>query len=170
MLSAILYGMPVNAEKLIMSSAHFIHGGINSMKLVIMLYSMYWLIHTKDESKRGTAFAFIFGVNWLCHWGVTVSFGVFFHEIRCNGMMIFMEFMRSAFHGSGTADMHYTATMQPQLMTAPCHKLIEQLPLWLIYCRKVKEKSYLVKWCNKELWCKGMQQKVPTKCFMSAVT
>ena len=23
----------------------------------------YWSIHTKDESKRGTAFAFIFGVN-----------------------------------------------------------------------------------------------------------
>ena len=36
---------------------------INSMKLVIPLHSLYWSIHTKDESKRGTAFAFIFGVN-----------------------------------------------------------------------------------------------------------
>ena len=39
---------------------------------------LYWSIHTKDESKRGTAFAFIFGVNWLWHCGVTASFGVFF--------------------------------------------------------------------------------------------
>ena len=29
----------------------------------IELHSLYWSIHTKDESKRGTAFAFIFGVN-----------------------------------------------------------------------------------------------------------
>ena len=38
-------------------------GYVNSMKLVILFHSMYWSIHTKDESKRGTAFAFIFGVN-----------------------------------------------------------------------------------------------------------
>ena len=49
-------------------------------------------IHTKDESKRGIAFAFIFAVNWLCRRGVTASFGVFFHEIKCNGMTSFMEF------------------------------------------------------------------------------
>ena len=36
---------------------------MNAMKLVIPLHSLYWSIHTKDESKRGTAFAFIFGVN-----------------------------------------------------------------------------------------------------------
>ena len=36
---------------------------MNSMKVVIPLRSLYWSIHTKDESKRGTAFAFIFGVN-----------------------------------------------------------------------------------------------------------
>ena len=36
---------------------------MNSMKLVILLNLLYWSIHTKDESKRGTAFAFIFGVN-----------------------------------------------------------------------------------------------------------
>ena len=36
---------------------------MNPMKLVIALHSLYWSIHTKDESKRGTAFAFIFGVN-----------------------------------------------------------------------------------------------------------
>ena len=33
---------------------------MNSMKLAV---SLYWSIHTKDESKCGTAFAFIFGVN-----------------------------------------------------------------------------------------------------------
>ena len=38
-------------------------------------------------------FAFIFGVNWLWHCGVTASFGVFFLEIKCNGMTIFMKFM-----------------------------------------------------------------------------
>ena len=36
---------------------------MNSMKRVIPLHSLYWSIYTKDESKRGTAFAFIFGVN-----------------------------------------------------------------------------------------------------------
>ena len=36
---------------------------MNSKKLVIPLHSEYWSIHTKDESKRETAFAFIFGVN-----------------------------------------------------------------------------------------------------------
>ena len=36
---------------------------MNSMKLVIPLHSLYWSIHTKDESKRETAFTFIFGVN-----------------------------------------------------------------------------------------------------------
>ena len=35
-------------------------------------------IHTKDESKRETAFAFIFGVNRLWHYGVTALFGVSF--------------------------------------------------------------------------------------------
>ena len=66
---------------------------MNSMKLVIPLHSLYWSIHTKDESKHGTAFAFIFGVNWLWRCGVTPSFGVFFLEIKCNRMTIFMEFM-----------------------------------------------------------------------------
>ena len=65
---------------------------VNSMELVIPLDSLYWSIHTKDESKRGTAFAFIFGVNWLWRCGVIASFGVFFHHIKCNGMTSFMEF------------------------------------------------------------------------------
>ena len=47
---------------------------MNSTKLVIPLHSLYWSIHTKDESKRGTAFAFIFGVNWLWRGDVTASF------------------------------------------------------------------------------------------------
>ena len=36
---------------------------MNSKKRVILLHSLYWLIHTKDESKHGTVFAFIFGVK-----------------------------------------------------------------------------------------------------------
>ena len=66
---------------------------MNSMNFVIPLHSWYWSIHTKDESKHGTAFAFIFCVNWLWHCGFTASFGVFFHEIKCNGMTRFLEFM-----------------------------------------------------------------------------
>ena len=66
---------------------------MNSMKLVIPLHPLYWSIHTKYESKRATAFAFIFGVNWLWCRGVTASFGVFFYKIKCNGMTSFMEFM-----------------------------------------------------------------------------
>ena len=51
-------------------------------------------IHTKDESKRGIAFAFIFGVNWLWRCGVAASFGVVFDEIECYRMKSFMEFMK----------------------------------------------------------------------------
>ena len=47
-------------------SQGFIWLVMNSMKLVIPLHSLYWSIRTKDESKCGTAFAFIFGVNWPC--------------------------------------------------------------------------------------------------------
>ena len=68
---------------------------MNSMKLVIPLHSLYWSIHTKDESKCGTAFAFIFGVNWLWRCGVSPSFGVFVHEIKCDGIS-FTEFMAVA--------------------------------------------------------------------------
>ena len=76
------------------SQDHSWHDGVNSMKLVILLHSLYWSIHIKDENKRGTAFTFIFGVNWLWRCGVTASFGVFFHEIKCNRMTSFMEFHR----------------------------------------------------------------------------
>ena len=60
---------------------------MNSMKLVIPLHSLYWSNHTKDDfsSKRATAFAFIFGVNWLWRCGVTASLWVFFHEMKFNG-------------------------------------------------------------------------------------
>ena len=68
----------------------------NMIRAGIRLYSLYWSIHTKDESKRGTAFAFIFGVNWLWRCGVSASFGVFSHEIKCNGVTSFMEFMSDA--------------------------------------------------------------------------
>ena len=66
---------------------------MNSKKLVIPLHTLHWSIHTKDESKRGTAFAFIFGVNLLWRCGITVSFGVFLHETKCDRMTSFMEFM-----------------------------------------------------------------------------
>ena len=77
---------------------HSLHGQQHAMKLVILLHSLYWSIHTKDESKRGTAFAFIFGVNWLWSCGVMASFGVFLQEMKCNAMASFMEFMM-AVHG-----------------------------------------------------------------------
>ena len=72
-------------------------------------------IHTKDESKRESAFAFIFGVNWLWHCGVKALFGIpieltapiifgkmhflliseneFTHEIKRDGITSFMDFM-----------------------------------------------------------------------------
>ena len=53
--------------------------------LSFLYISLYWSIHTKDESKCGTAFAFIFGVNWLWRCGVTASFGViFFMKVSWN--------------------------------------------------------------------------------------
>ena len=66
---------------------------MNAMKLVNPLHSLYWSIHTKDKSKHRSTFAFIFGVNWLWHFGITASFGVFLHEIKCNGRTSFLEFM-----------------------------------------------------------------------------
>ena len=73
---------------------------LDYMKLFISSHSLYWSIHTKDESKRCSAFAFIFGVNWLLHCGVTASFGVFSHEMNCNGMTSFMEFRINSKHWS----------------------------------------------------------------------
>ena len=52
--------LPVDIFNMLISNERCI---MNSMKLVIPLHTLYWSIHTKDESKRGTAFAFIFGVN-----------------------------------------------------------------------------------------------------------
>ena len=75
------------------ASCHYLC--MTSMKLVIPLHSLYWSIHTKDESKRRTAFTFTFAVNWLWRRGVTTSFGIFFNEIKCNGMTSFIAFMSS---------------------------------------------------------------------------
>ena len=72
---------------------HEFHETCHSITFIVL---PVWSIHTKDESKRGIAFAFIFGVNWLWRCGVTASFGVFFfHDIKCNGMTSFMESMSS---------------------------------------------------------------------------
>ena len=40
----------------------------NMIRTVNRLHSLYWSIHTKDESKRDFVFAFIFGVNWPVQW------------------------------------------------------------------------------------------------------
>ena len=61
------------------------------------LQTMLWHHNTRNESKCGSAFAFIFGVNWLWRCVVTASFEVFFREIKCKGMTGFMEFMIFAF-------------------------------------------------------------------------
>ena len=68
------------------SAVHFssltIWYSMKSTKLVIPLHFISWnkdskrccdtatpeSIHTKDESKRGSTFAFIFGVNWPVQW------------------------------------------------------------------------------------------------------
>ena len=50
-------------DLLYVGSALLVELCMNSMKLVNPLLSLYWSIHTKDESKRDSAFAFIFGVN-----------------------------------------------------------------------------------------------------------
>ena len=61
---------------------------MNSMKLVIPLHSLYWLIHTAEPS-------WLSCVNWLWRCGVTALFGIFFHEIKRNGMTSFMDLMNS---------------------------------------------------------------------------
>ena len=101
-----------------------------SMKIVILLHSISWkdskrcwdttmpeLIYTKDESKCGFAFAFIFGVNWLWRCGVTASFGVFFHEIKCNGITSFMEFMLRELLNSPSKNMASPCCLAGKLAT-----------------------------------------------------
>ena len=70
----------------------FIDYYMNSMKLVNPLHH----IELVNSHQRWTAFVFILGVNWLWHCGVTASFVVCFHEIKCNRMTSFMEFMITA--------------------------------------------------------------------------
>ena len=92
-------------------------------------------IHTKDESKRESAFAFIFAVNWFWHSGVTALFGVFsqltsqiifgkmhflliwknefFHEIKCKGMTSFMDFMERCITGQRPAAWSQVTTLWP---------------------------------------------------------
>ena len=78
---------------------------ITSMKLVILLHSLYWSIHSKDESKRGTIFALIFKVKLACcsslPWSVWKQTRNWCHSIvwslfslkKSNGMTSFMQFM-----------------------------------------------------------------------------
>ena len=88
---------------------------MTSMKLVIPLHSLYWSIHTKDESKHRTVFAFIFGVNWLWHCGVTASFAVFFHETKCNRMTSFKEFNSKFVEGNLHMEANYLQHLRDQL-------------------------------------------------------
>ena len=69
-------------EKVSGNKGKEIHLIMNSTKLIIPLHFISWQkdskgccdttmpesIHTKDETKRGSAFAFIFGVNWPVQW------------------------------------------------------------------------------------------------------
>ena len=63
---------------------------MNSIKLAIPLHSLYMSIHTKDERK--CICLYLWCELTLVLW-CTASFGVFSHEMKCNGMTIFMEFI-----------------------------------------------------------------------------
>ena len=55
---------------------HAFHETCHSVRFIVLVHS-----HQGWKEWR-TAFAFIFGVNWLWHCGVTASFGVFCHDIK----------------------------------------------------------------------------------------
>ena len=55
----------------------FVQLNMNSTKLVILLHSLHWSNHTKDESKRGTAFAFIFGELTQALWCHSIIWSLF---------------------------------------------------------------------------------------------
>ena len=103
---------------------------INAMKLVIPSHSLHWSIHTKDESKRGAAFAFIFGVNWLWRCGGTASFKVFFHEIKCDGMTSFMEFMLGICLCRSDVKLSHP-TITPKILFKHLHKMLRKISTFL---------------------------------------
>ena len=98
-------------------------------ELVILFHSLYWSIHTKDESKHRTPFAFIFGVNWCWRCGVTASFGVFFHEIKCNGMTSFMEFM--IYVWAVLYFIHSRSIRWREVWKIKCHRHEDFLQIWV---------------------------------------
>ena len=101
----------------------------NVIGAVNRLHSLHWSIHTKDESKRGTALAFIFGVNWLRRCCVTTSFGVFFFS--WNRMTSFMEFMHiEQLPTSPTQHRQYT-----RCNTASAFCLLCFLPFFIRGCK-----------------------------------
>ena len=54
-------------------NTHEFHG------IIIPLHSLYWSIDTKDESKLGTAFTFIFGVKrTLVLWCHSIVWSLYF--------------------------------------------------------------------------------------------
>ena len=57
---------------------------MNSMELVIPLHSLYWSIHTKDESKCSSTSAFIFDVNvfhFCFHLWCELTLALWYHNI-----------------------------------------------------------------------------------------
>ena len=87
---------------------------MNSVTFYFMKKVQMMSIHTKDESS--STFAFVFGVNWPWRFGVTASFGVFFHEVKCNGKTSFIEFLLHGLSSSHfMAPTHVvTSLMQPR--------------------------------------------------------
>ena len=60
------------------------HVWTNFLILAGSAFYQIWLesIHIKDESKRGFAFAFIFGVNWPVQWVQSVTCPIIFGKMR----------------------------------------------------------------------------------------
>ena len=91
----------------------------------LSFHSLYWSIHTKDESKSWTMFAFIFGLNGLWCCGVTASFG------KRDGMTSVMEFMKFTVFlwGKGVLISNFNphdspiTTKHPNLFTLNYHKI-----------------------------------------------
>ena len=63
------------------------------MTVVIPLHSLYWSIHTKDESKTRNCICFhLWCELTLALWCHSIVWSLYY-EIECNGMTSFMGFM-----------------------------------------------------------------------------
>ena len=66
---------------------HELHETCHSVTFIVLVNS-----HQRWKQTWNRV-CFHLGVDWLWRCGVTASYGVFFHERKCNGMTSFMEFM-----------------------------------------------------------------------------